>query len=151
MPSRPMDQVAAVCYRWRGGQPEFLLVLTSGKRRIFPKGKVEPGESPRRAAQREAREEAGAVGAISEDALTVFRHLKPGGKERRVAAFLLRVEELLAPDEPHRDPQWYTPDAAITALATRRDPEAGGELQRVIREACASLGSAVPSSRAPEL
>lgn len=149
MPSTRVDQAAAVCYRWNGGQLEFLLILTSGKRRIFPKGKIERGELPQRTAQREAREEAGVAGAISDDSLTVFRHLKQGGEKKGVAAYLLRVENTLDSLEPHRDPRWYTPDQAIAALAAQRDPESAGELQRVIREACAALGSAIPSSAPP--
>ncbi len=149
MPSTRVDQAAAVCYRWNGGQLEFLLVLTSGKRRIFPKGKIEQGEIPQRTAQREAREEAGVAGAVSEEPLTVFRHLKRSGKEKSVAAYLLRVENTLDPLEPHRDPQWYTPDQAIAALAAHREAESARELQRVIREACAALGSAVPPSARP--
>ena len=37
------EQVAAVCYRVRAGEVEFLLVQTGKGRWIFPKGSVEPG------------------------------------------------------------------------------------------------------------
>ena len=40
---RGCQQVAAVCYRVRGEDIEFLLVQTRGGRWIFPKGNAEPG------------------------------------------------------------------------------------------------------------
>lgn len=146
MPVTSVDQAAAVCYRWKDGQLEFLLILTGGRRRIFPKGRIEDGELARQTAQREAQEEAGAAGTIRSEPLTVFRHLKHGhkgrGKEKRVAAYLLEVESTVAPREPHRDPQWYTPDAAMAALAKDRDLEYAEELRRVVRAACRALGDA---------
>src|SRR5271169_3005360 len=56
------EQVAAVCYRRRGGNIEFLLVKTGKGRWIFPKGSVEPGLTHAQAAALEAFEEAGVHG-----------------------------------------------------------------------------------------
>src|SRR5207245_10870636 len=58
-------QVAAVCYRRRGPSIEFLLVNTNGGSKwTFPKGTPEARLSHRQAAEREALDEAGAVGLI---------------------------------------------------------------------------------------
>src|SRR6516162_969732 len=58
-------QVAAVCYRRRGASFDFLLVkTTSGDRWTFPKGATARRLSHSQAAEREALEEAGAVGVI---------------------------------------------------------------------------------------
>ena len=58
-------QVAAVCYRRVNSHLEFLLVHTNGGNKwTFPKGAPEPRLSHSQAAEREAREEAGAIGAI---------------------------------------------------------------------------------------
>ena len=69
---------AAVPVRRRdAGGLEFLLVRTSqGGRWTFPKGRIEPGESPSAAAAREAAEEAGVDGqdlAASRSASTATR------------------------------------------------------------------------------
>ena len=54
-------KVAAVCYRRRGNEVEFLLVSTNGGNKwTFPKGSTDPRLSHSQAAEREAAEEAGA-------------------------------------------------------------------------------------------
>ena len=58
-------QVAAVCYRRVNSHAEFLLVHTNGGSKwTFPKGAPEPRLSHSQAAEREAKEEAGAIGII---------------------------------------------------------------------------------------
>src|SRR6059058_1167396 len=64
---RKCQQVAAVCYRIRGGGIEFLLVQTRGGRWTFPKGGVEPGLTHAQAAALEAYEEAGVHGRMEEE------------------------------------------------------------------------------------
>src|SRR5262252_11025998 len=74
-------QVAAVCYRKCGSSYEFLLVnTTSGDRWIFPKGDTERRLSHSRAAEREALEEAGAVGVIEPQHFHLY--LQPKGDSR---------------------------------------------------------------------
>src|SRR5919106_2780311 len=81
-------RAAAVCYRRTSGQAEFLLVRTrTGQAWTFPKGHLEPGESVRQAADREAREEAGASGQIDSVPLTRYRYpawIGPGIPEGEV-------------------------------------------------------------------
>src|SRR5580658_2281666 len=67
------EQVAAVCYRWRGDSIEFLLVRTrSGGRWTFPKGSAEPGLTHAQAAALEAFEEAGVHGRIEETSFATY-------------------------------------------------------------------------------
>src|SRR5258706_7336546 len=61
---RECEQVAAVCYRVRGTEIEFLLVRTGSGHWTFPKGGVEPGLTHAQAAALEAFEEAGGARAV---------------------------------------------------------------------------------------
>ena len=135
-----VSQAAAICFRRRGEKLEFLLVRTD-KRRIFPKGNVKEGEALWIAAEREAKEEAGAEGQIQKKPLTSYWH-RQGGEPRRewsTAAFLLEVTQRTPDHERGRDPKWYTPRKAEKAVAKNRDPEDAEELQRVIRVATKTL------------
>src|SRR5215471_8936720 len=90
-------QVAAVCYRRRGASFDFLLVkTTSGDRWTFPKGATARRLSHSQAAEREALEEAGAVGVIEPQHFHLY--LQPnadpnGVQESVVKAFLLEVTQ----------------------------------------------------------
>jgi 8-oxo-dGTP pyrophosphatase MutT (NUDIX family) len=67
-----IDQVAAVCYRDIADKVEFLLIKTSGRRWIFPKGKLDEEDNEEwAAAEREAFEESGAMGRIEHERMTV--------------------------------------------------------------------------------
>ncbi len=70
-------QVAAICYRRRGSAVEFLLVNTNGGNKwTFPKGSAEACISHSQAAEREAAEEAGALGTIEPRHFHVYIHLR---------------------------------------------------------------------------
>src|ERR1039458_5219772 len=70
-------QVAAICYRRRGTAVEFLLVNTNGGNKwTFPKGSTEPRLSHSQAAEREAAEEAGAIGTIEPRQFHLYIHSK---------------------------------------------------------------------------
>src|SRR5215467_15695738 len=104
-------QVAKVCYRKRGASVEFLLVnTTSGDRWIFPKGATARRLSHSQAAEREALEEAGAVGIIDPEHFHLFLQpkgdskLQTGVQEFVVKAFLLEVTHTQPPQEANRDP-----------------------------------------------
>ena len=107
-------QVAAVCYRRRGSAIEFLLVNTNGGSKwTFPKGSPETNLSHSQAAEREAAEEAGALGTIEARHFHLYLHSKgvfwkpPGIQEFVVKAFLLEVNELQSPQESERNPTWW--------------------------------------------
>jgi len=82
------DQAAAIPFRWTSGRLEVALITRrQGKHWIVPKGNIEPGETPRRSARREATEEAGLVGRIP---------LRPFGayEQRMTEAFDLDEEQV---------------------------------------------------------
>ena len=127
---------AAICYRWRRGRSQFLLVRTSdGARWTFPKGGVDTGETPAEAAAREADEEAGVSGVVADTLLTEYRHApsrRAGNADDLVAAFLLEVLRAGAPCERGRDPTWFDVATARKSLAEGRDAFYAHELQRVL-------------------
>jgi len=141
---KPVDQLAAVCYRRVGGSVEFLLVRTKGGARwTFPKGHIEKGERASRAAEREALEEAGVRGRIMAEPFAIFPHEKHTSDGRRVeltiAAYLLQVESDCDAPEPGRDPTWFPPEQAKQKLAEKRHPRHQSAWSRVIDQACKKL------------
>jgi 8-oxo-dGTP pyrophosphatase MutT (NUDIX family) len=135
-------QVAAVCYRRQGEGVEFLLVNTNGGNKwTFPKGATMPRLSHSQSAEREAAEEAGAIGAIEPRHFHVYIHSKgvfwqPGGvQEYVVKAFLMEVHQLRRPDESQRRPTWFTPEETRKRLAKGREVKYAHELEAVIDRA----------------
>jgi len=135
-------QVAAICYRKHGGVVEFLLVNTNGGNKwTFPKGSTDPHLSHSQAAEREAAEEAGALGSIEPRHFHLYLHSKgvfwqPGGvQEFVVKAFLMEVHHLRRADEPQRKPTWFTPEEARQRLAKGREVKYAHELEAVIDRA----------------
>lgn len=141
-------QVAAVCYRRCGTSFEFLLVKTTGGDRwIFPKGATARRLSHSQAAEREALEEAGAVGAIEPEHFHLY--LQPKGDSRLrnaiqefvVKAFLLQVSYTQAPQEQDRNPTWFRVEDARSALAIGREAKYAAELRTVIDRAVERLSA----------
>src|SRR5271157_630220 len=135
-------QVAAVCYRRRGTAVEFLLVNTNGGNKwTFPKGSTDPRMSHSQAAEREAKEEAGAIGVIEPRHFHVYIHSKgvfwqPGGvQEFVVKAFLMEVQQTRPPDEDYRNPKWFDSGEARVILAKGREVKYAQELQTVVDRA----------------
>jgi 8-oxo-dGTP pyrophosphatase MutT (NUDIX family) len=135
-------QVAAVCYRRRAGSIEFLLVNTNGGNKwTFPKGATESHLSHSQAAEREALEEAGAIGLIEPRHFHLYVHSKgvfwqPGGvQEFVIKAFLMDVRRTVDPHEERRDPTWYSSEEARRILAKGREVKYAAELQAVIDRA----------------
>lgn len=132
--------VAAVCYRLKGDEPEFLLVRTRSGRWTFPKGGVDDDATHADAAAREAYEEAGVKGQIEHEPFHWYFHSK---RERLrshrsmvpVQAHLCEVERLVVPKEDHRDPTWFKADKARRRLRENRSPELAGEVIEVIDRA----------------
>jgi 8-oxo-dGTP pyrophosphatase MutT (NUDIX family) len=135
-------QVAAVCYRRRGTAVEFLLVNTNGGGKwTFPKGATDARLSHSQAAEREAAEEAGAIGTIEPRQFHLYIHSKgvfwqPGGvQEFVVKAFLMEVHQTRRPDEPMRHPTWFSAEEAKVRLAKGREVKYAHELETVIDRA----------------
>jgi len=141
-------QVAAVCYRRRGASFDFLLVkTTSGDRWTFPKGATARRLSHSQAAEREALEEAGAVGVIEPEHFHLY--LQPKGDSRLrnvveefvVKAFMLEVTQTQPPQEPNRNPTWFSVDDARRALKRGREERHAAELRSVIDRAVERLST----------
>lgn len=128
-----------------GGATELLLVRTTAGKWSFPKGKLDPGETPSEAARRECREESGAVGPVLVQSGSItYTHGKPAseagaGAEHPVEAFLLRVERLEAPESESREPTWFGIDEARAALSQSRGEKYAGEFSRVVDWAAAAI------------
>ena len=95
---------------------------------VFPGGRVDPGDelddgeeaAARRAAAREAREEAGVV--VDPDALVSFSHwTTPPGPPRRFSTwFFIGVagtEDVIVDGDEISEHAWHTPDEALAARA----------------------------------
>ena len=141
-------QVAAVCYRRRGASFDFLLVkTTSGDKWTFPKGAAARRLSHSQAAEREALEEAGALGVIAPQHFHLYlqpkgdSRLRPGVQEFVVKAFMLEVTQTQPPQEPNRNPTWFSVDDARSALARGREKKHAAELRTVIDRAVERLST----------
>jgi 8-oxo-dGTP pyrophosphatase MutT (NUDIX family) len=77
---------------------------------VLPKGHIEAGETPARAAAREVREEAG-VEASPEEYLGESEHRAPTGEAVRVGYFLMRFERAVSAQE-NRAVRWCRFDEA---------------------------------------
>ena len=155
-------QVAAVCYRRRGDQVEFLLVNTNGGNKwTFPKGSPDANLSHSQAAEREAVEEAGATGTIEPRHFHLYIHSKGvfwqagGVQEFVVKAFLMEVQQMRRPDEPMRHPTWFSPEEAKRRLAKGREVKYAHELEAAIDRALerihfhSALWGSYPGTRSP--
>jgi 8-oxo-dGTP pyrophosphatase MutT (NUDIX family) len=141
-------QVAAVCYRRRGASFDFLLVkTTSGDKWTFPKGATARRLSHSQAAEREAVEEAGAVGVIEPEHFHLYLQpkgdstLRNGVQEFVVKAFMLEVRHTQPPQEPNRNPTWFSANDARRALARGREKKYAAELRTVIDRAVELLST----------
>src|ERR1700678_566471 len=109
---REPQQVAAVCYRVRKQEIEFLLIQTRGSGRwTFPKGSAEAGLSHAQAAAVEAFEEAGVHGRIEEASFVRYacprqknteNSARAVAKAFAVSAHLCEVLRLCPPKESNR-------------------------------------------------
>jgi len=135
---RGSEQVAAVCYRVRGQQIEFLLVETDAGRWTFPKGNAESGLTHAQSAALEAFEEAGVHGRIEEASFAHYTRrkrvdaLSPEKIEIVTNAHLCEVLWLEKPQEPGRNPTWFSADKARRRLREHRSAENGSEHSRIV-------------------
>ena len=99
------------------GRVEVLLVTTTGGRGwTIPKGNVPGGVSPKRAAAREAFEEAGLLGRVGEW-MGSYGYRKQGAW-RNVAVYPMEVAVTLPlwPEAFKRERRWMTLEDAMTAV-----------------------------------
>ena len=149
---RACEQVAAVCYRIRSEQIQFLLVRTrSGRRWTFPKGSAERGLSHAQAAALEAFEEAGVHGRIEEAAFTNYRRLGRNGNDSStggsINAHLCEVLRLGAPKESFRDRTWFPVSDARQRVCESRTQKQATQFVRVIDRAVDRIRRSLVGSR----
>ncbi len=121
-------QSAVLPYRRRDGDLEVLLITSRGGRRwVLPKGIVEPGMTAPASAAKEAREEAGVEGAVSERSLGSYRQDKWGGT-CRIKVFPMRVTSELEDwaEAKIRRREWLPLGTAIERVD-------GKKLRRILR------------------
>lgn len=127
------QQVAALPWRIGAVGPEVMLITSRDTGRwVLPKGWVEKGEKPWRAAQREAVEEAGVRGEVSREPAGRYLYAKVQNigraKPCQVTVYPLTITRLDDhwKEKDQRERHWFSPDDA----ASRVDEE---ELADLIR------------------
>lgn len=112
-------QSAAIPYRIQNGELQILLISSSGKNHwVVPKGIIEPGCSAHASAAKEAWEEAGVRGVISEQMLGCYQYDKWGGT-CSVQVFPIWVTDFIddrAWEENHRHREWLTLKKAMLLI-----------------------------------
>lgn len=89
------EQAGALPYRWDGDQVEIVLITSrSSGNWIFPKGVIDPGETPESTAVKETIEEAGVIGELTGKSLGAYKQKKWGGVAK-VKVYPLLVTEML--------------------------------------------------------
>lgn len=137
--SNSISQACAIPYRREGGRLEFCLITSLGGRRWgFPKGIIEPGNSPSETALLEAAEEAGHHGRIVGDALGTFRYRK-WDSELDVVVFLMEVSQVDTAwlEANLRQREWLPADETLGRLDRP-------ELESMLRRAIARLDESSP-------
>ena len=110
-------QAGAVPFRERDGERQYLLVTSQRGNWIFPKGIVEPGETPDETALKEAREEAGIHGVILPDPVASYDDHK-WRAECVVQLYLLHyAEDCRSWEEKHlRERRWCSYEEALSLI-----------------------------------
>ena len=152
MPKEPqpkrkqIPQVCVIPFRHGdppGREPEFCLITSLVKKRwIFPKGIIDPGETPHESAHKEVWEEAGLRGTISGDPLGQFADAK-WGCDLQVQVVMMQVGESAEvwPEVAQRQREWVAADEAMRRLGRR-------ELREFLRRALDRLTKDLPAGDA---
>ena len=135
--SPPISQAATIPYRIKKGSPEFCLITSIGKGNWgFPKGLIDPGETPVETALKESDEEAGLAGDIMGKPLGRFVYEK-WGASLEVTVYLMKVS--IAADEwdemKLRERAWCDEDKARERLHRREYQELLGAAVKRISKA----------------
>ncbi len=105
-------QAGCVPYRFRKGQLEICLITTRKGRWGFPKGIIDPGETPVETALKESEEEAGLIGKIEGKSIGSYRYRK-WGTGLLCTMFIMKVTVIEDSwDESWRQREWFSPDSA---------------------------------------
>ncbi len=109
-------QAGSVPYRVRKERLEICLITTRKGRWGFPKGIIDPGETPEETALKEAQEEAGLGGKVNGKPIGSYRYRK-WGVELVCTMFLLKVTSIEDRwEESWRQREWFSLEAARQVL-----------------------------------
>jgi 8-oxo-dGTP diphosphatase len=129
LPSSVVTAAGAICWREVDGKTQVLLVHRDGHGDVsFPKGKVDPGETPPQTAVRELKEETG-LSIVLGAPLGTTEYTLPGGREKVVYYWSTEVSDeaiaasTFSPNEEIAALEWLPMKAARTALTYARDRE----------------------------
>jgi 8-oxo-dGTP pyrophosphatase MutT (NUDIX family) len=143
----PALQVAALCWRRsRKGLRVLLITSRDSGRWVIPKGWPMRNRSEAETAAREAFEEAGLRGQISDRSIGLYTYLKGLAPGRSilcaVKVFPLEVREMLTkyPETGQRRARWFSPEKAAKRIA---EPE----LKAIIRGFDPDAGDAAAAGR----
>lgn len=118
-PAYYYTQSSVIPYRIYRGRLEILLISSSkNKHWVIPKGIAEPGYSLHDSAAKEAREEAGIEGEVSNSAIGHYEYVK-WGATCTVSVYPMKVTHQLSDDaweENHRRRHWVSANNAIVLL-----------------------------------
>ena len=114
-------QAGAIPFRRTDGDPSFCLITTSGGGHWgFPKGIIEPGDTAKKTALKEAREEAGLHGEIVGDRVGSFQQQK-WGITWTVEVFLMHVIQVddVWDEQAVRERRWCDGAQALALVRGR--------------------------------
>lgn len=157
MASKPpglFNQSGVVPYIQRDSELEILLITSSRKRWVIPKGVIEPDMTPWDSAAKEAYEEAGVRGAVSTHCLGTFTSPKWGGI-CQIRVYPMQVQEILEhwPEATVRLRRWMNIEEACAAIddeALRRILRVTADYVRNGAEPSSQFGNAIDSRAVDE-
>lgn len=139
------NQSAVIPYRYNLNLSEILMITSRKKKRwVIPKGIIEPGLSPPDSAAKEALEEAGVEGLVSDSAIGSYQYDKWGGT-CSVQVYVMHVEKVLKDwPESYRDREWVSLEIATERVTEQKLKEILQELPAFLRANKGDLNSPTP-------
>ncbi len=127
VPEHFYNQSAVIPFREQGENMEVLMITSRKRKRwVLPKGVKEPDLSPQDSAAKEALEEAGIEGLVSEAPIGSYEYDKWGGT-CTVEVFTMDVQKVLDEwEESYRGREWVSLEEAVRRVS---EPE----LKRILR------------------
>jgi 8-oxo-dGTP pyrophosphatase MutT (NUDIX family) len=131
----PVPQAGGIVFR--RGRDGISILLVRAKRDptiwIFPKGHIEPGETPEQTALRETSEEAGVEGEIVGTRVGAPEEFHNGRYVVRVEYFLIHATRE-SPQTDGREKRWFPIDDAIEIVCFDSMRAQLREIKAVLRE-----------------